>query len=100
MSKMHNPPHPGLLVKVTLLDATGLSVTDAAAHLGITRVALSKLINLHSKLSPEMAIRLSIALNTSAEMWLTLQKNHDLWTIEKRRNKLKREVHIISSTTQ
>ncbi len=92
MSRMHNPPHPGELVKATLIDSNNLSVTAAAANLGVTRVSLSKLINCRSGLSPEMAIRLSIELNTSAEMWLNLQKEYDLWCAEKTRNKIKQQM--------
>ena len=96
MSKMFNPPHPGEVVKNAIIDGTGLSVTKAASLLGITRGSLSKLINCRGGLSPEMALRLAIALNTSVEIWLNLQTNYDLWAIEKRRNKLQREVSKLS----
>jgi addiction module HigA family antidote len=99
MNRMHNPPHPGELVKSTLLDSTGLNVTEGAALLGVTRGSLSKLINCRGGLSPEMAMRLSIALNTSAEMWLNLQTNYDLSVIEKVRNKLKHEVSRVTKTS-
>lgn len=92
MTIMHNPPHPGKLVKATLLDGSGLSITKAAEMLGITRGSLSKLINCRGGLSPEMAMRLSIALNTSVEMWLNLQTSYDLWVVEKSRNKIKQQV--------
>jgi len=93
---MYNPPHPGEIVRDVLIEATGLSVTAASIKLGITRVSLSKLINCRCSISPEMAVRLSIALNTSAEMWLNMQQSYDLWVMEKNRNKLKREVSRIS----
>jgi len=92
MTKIHNPPHPGKLVKATLLDGSGLSITKAASILGITRGSLSKLVNCRGGLSPEMAIRLSIALNTSVEMWLNLQTSYDLWVVEKSRSKIKTQV--------
>jgi addiction module HigA family antidote len=85
---MHNPPHPGLVVKRALIDSTGLSVTDAAKALDVGRVTLSKLINGKAGISPEMAVRLSLALNTSSEMWLNMQMLYDLWQAEKNRKKL------------
>ena len=86
---MYNPPHPGKIVKRTLIDNTTLSVTKAAQLLGVGRVTLSKLINTHSGISPEMAVRLSIALDTSSEMWLNMQTTYDLWQAEKKRNQFK-----------
>ena len=84
---MHNPPHPGLIVKKALITNTGLTVTKAAEHLQIQRVTLSNLINCKSGISPEMAVRLSSALNTSSEMWLSMQSMYDLYFAEKKRNK-------------
>lgn len=89
---MHNPPHPGLVVKDVLIDGAGLSVTGAAEHLGVTRGALSNLLNCHTGISPEMAVRLSILLVTSSEMWLNLQKNYDLWKAEHKRKALARKI--------
>ena len=86
---MHNPPHPGLVVKRTLIDGTQLSISDAAKALGIGRVTLSKIINGKSEISPEMAVRLSKALDTSSEMWLNMQSMYDLWQAEKKRKKIK-----------
>lgn len=85
---MHNPPHPGVIVRRALIDGAGLSVSDAAKALGVGRVTLSKLINEKSGISPEMAVRLSIALNTSSEMWMNMQSMYDLWQAEKKRSKL------------
>jgi addiction module HigA family antidote len=85
---MHNPPHPGLLIRRMLIEGAGLSVTEAAERLGITRVMLSKLLNARANISPEMAVRLSMALNTSSEMWLSMQAMYDLWHAEKKRKKL------------
>jgi len=87
--QMHNPPHPGELVKHMLIENAGLSVTDAAAALGVGRVTLSKVINKKSGISPEMAVRLSLALQTSSEMWMNMQSMYDLWQAEKKRKKLK-----------
>ena len=74
---MENPPHPGGVVKDCIEDL-GLSVTDAAKVLGVTRPTLSRVINGHSAISPEMAIRLSKAFGSTAEMWLRLQSAYDL----------------------
>lgn len=86
---MHNPPHPGLIVKDALIEGANLSVTKAAELLGVGRVTLSKLINGKSGISPEMAVRLSIAFDTSSEMWINMQSMYDLYQAEKARNKLK-----------
>lgn len=92
MAKMYNPPHPGELVKEVLITNSNLSITAAAALLGVTRVSISKLVNCRCSLSAEMAMRLSIALNTSVEMWINMQASYDMWQIEKKRNTLRREV--------
>lgn len=86
---MHNPPHPGQVVKRMLIDATGFPVTAAAQALGVGRVTLSKLLNKKSGISPEMAVRLSLALNTSSEMWMNMQGMYDLWRAEKKRKRLR-----------
>lgn len=86
---MHNPPHPGKVVKNSLIDGTGFSVTKAAEVLGVKRVTLSKLLNGRAGISPEMAVRLSIALGTSSQMWLNMQAMYDLAKAEKKRKKLK-----------
>src|SRR5262245_50176798 len=86
---MYNPPHPGLIVKRALIDNTGLNVSQAAKLLDVGRVTLSKLINAKSGISPEMAVRLSILLNTSSEMWNNMQAMYDLAQAEKKRKKLK-----------
>ena len=75
---MHNPPHPGGVVRRQCLDPLGLSVTETAAGLGVTRQALSDLLNGKAGISVEMAIRLSKAFGSSAETWLGLQTAYDL----------------------
>lgn len=97
MMDMHNPPHPGEVVKKSLIDNTGLSVTQAAKHLGVQRVTLSKLINGKSGISPEMAIRLSKALNTSSKMWADMQSMYDLAQAEKLRSKLNVKPIVINN---
>jgi antitoxin HigA-1 len=86
--KMHNPPHPGEVLRQLCLEPMSLTVTDAARSLGVSRKALSSIVNGHTGISPEMAIRLSIAFNTSAESWLNQQLQYDLWHAEKKRTRL------------
>ncbi len=81
---MHNPPHPGGLIKRHCLDPLGLTVTRAAKGLGVTRQALSDLVNGKAGLSVDMAIRLSKAFGSSPETWLRLQMAYDLWQARER----------------
>ena len=83
---MHNPPHPGVIIKELCLEPLKLSVTDAAKALDISRKTLSAIINGKAGISPEMAVRLSIAFNTSSESWLNQQSQYDLWKAELKRN--------------
>ena len=86
--QMHNPPHPGEMLKELCLEPVQVSVTDAAKALGVSRKTLSAILNGHSGISPEMAIRLSIAFDTSAESWLNQQSQYDLWQAEQHRSDL------------
>jgi len=79
MSKMHNPPHPGEVLREYLPEAMTLS--DVASGLGVTRQSLSAVLNGRSGVSAEMAVRLSKALGTSADLWLGLQMQYDLWQV-------------------
>ena len=83
--KMHNPPHPGEVLRKLCLEPMNLTVTDAARALGVSRKALSSILNGRTGISPEMAVRLSIAFDTSAESWLSQQLQYDLWHVEKKR---------------
>lgn len=87
MARMHNPPHPGETLREDVLPALGLSVTDAAAALGVTRVAFSRVLNGRAAISPEMALRLERWLGVDhggrAEVWLRMQAMHDLAQAEK-----------------
>ena len=76
---MHNPPHPGGIIRRQCLAPLGLSVTEAAEGLGVTRQALSELLNEKAGVSVDMAIRLSKAFGSSPETWLGLQMAYDLW---------------------
>lgn len=86
---MHNPPHPGELIREICIEPLGLSVTEAAKGLGITRKTLSSLLNGHSGVTPMMAIRLSKAFGGSPESWLSHQLYYDLWQAQKKTKKLK-----------
>ncbi len=86
---IHKPLHPGLLVKDALIDNTELSVTQAAKQLGVTRTTLSRLLNGHSNISPEMALRLAKFFDTSVESWMNLQTQYDIWLIQQQTNKIK-----------
>ena len=88
---MHDPPHPGEVLKELCLEPLGLTVTDAAKALGVSRKTLSMVVNGRAGISPEMAIRLSIAFDTSAESWLNQQIQFDLWQAEQHRSELKVE---------
>ncbi|MEY4760568.1 MAG: addiction module antidote protein HigA family [Pseudomonadota bacterium] len=89
IAKMHNPPHPGETLRDLCLEPLGLTVTSAAKGLGVSRKTLSAILNGRAGISPEMAVRLSLAFGTSAESWLNLQLQHDLWWAEKLRKNLK-----------
>lgn len=88
---MYNPPHPGKIIKELCLEPLGLSVTKAAEALGVTRKNLSQIINGKVGISPEMALRLSIAFDTTPESWLEQQIQYDLWKLRKHRKSLKVE---------
>ena len=82
--RMFNPPHPGEVLREYLGE---VSVTVAAKHLGVTRVALSRLLNGSAGISAEMALRLSEALGTAPELWTGMQSQYDLWRASKKRRK-------------
>jgi antitoxin HigA-1 len=87
--KMHNPPHPGEVLRELCLTPLGLTVTDAARALGVSRKTLSSILNGRSGISAEMAVRLSIAFATTPESWLNQQLQYDLWQAERNRKKLR-----------
>jgi addiction module HigA family antidote len=76
---MHNPPHPGEVIRELCIEPLGLTVTDAAKGLDVSRKTLSALLNGRFGISPEMAIRLSKGFGGSAESWLIQQSQYDLW---------------------
>lgn len=88
---MHDPPHPGLSIRHDCLEPLGLTVTDAAQKLGVSRKQLSDLVNGHAGISPEMAIRLDKAFGGGAETWLRLQSAYDLAEAMRHADKIKVE---------
>jgi addiction module HigA family antidote len=87
---MKNPPHPGGVVLRQCIEPLGVSITDAAAALGVTRTTLSELVNGKRGISPEMAVRLEKVFGGSAEGWLVQQAQYDLAQVRPDRIKLKR----------
>ncbi len=85
---MKNPPHPGLYIRHDCLEPLGLSVTDAAAHLGVSRKQLSDVLNGRSGISAEMAIRLDKAFGGGAAAWYQLQAAYDLAQVLKRADEI------------
>ena len=85
---MHNPPHPGGIVRRQCLEPLGLSVTGAARGLGVTRQALSQLVNERTGISVDMAVRLSKAFGSSPETWLRMQMAYDLWQARERAERI------------
>lgn len=81
--RMHNPPHPGAVLRDGVFADTGITVSAFAQRLGVTRVALSRVLNSKAAISADMALRLAAALGGSAQSWLHMQANYDLWRAEK-----------------
>jgi addiction module HigA family antidote len=86
---MHSPLHPGEIVKEVLIEGASLSVTEAAAKLDVSRSTLSRLLNGHSGISPDMALRLAKLLpNTDITLWMNLQRDYDVWQVMKHSKKI------------
>ena len=92
---MKNPPHPGRSIQENCLEPLGLSVTDAAKGLGVARHTLSRVVNGHAAISPEMAIRLEKAGWSNAEFWLRRQTAYDLAQARKRQDEIRVEVSML-----
>lgn len=86
---MKSPPHPGQVLKGLYLEPLELSITEASKGLGVTRKTLSQLINGHYGVTPDMALRLAEAFNTTPQLWLTMQQNFDLRKAEKKEKSYK-----------
>ena len=88
MARMFNPPHPGLTLRDNVLPALGLKVTEAAQQLGVSRVALSRVLNGRAAISPDMALRieawLGVARGGEARLWLAEQSAYDVWQAAQR----------------
>ncbi len=84
MGRMFNPPHPGEVLRDGVFDGTQITVTEAAGQLGVTRAALSRILNGRAGISPDMAVRLGKWLGHSPESWLRMQMDYDLWQAERR----------------
>lgn len=82
---MHNPPHPGGILKDEVLTPLNLSVTEAASRLAMSRVALSRVLNGKAAISPDLAVRLEEAGVSTARAWLSMQANYDLWQARQHR---------------
>lgn len=95
LGKMHHPPHPGEVLKGIYMEPLELTITQTARDLGVSRVALSEIVNGRRGISAEMAIRLAKAFNTEIGMWLNLQNNYDLWQIHNRMEEIKNQVRQI-----
>ena len=87
--RMKNPPHPGRIVSQECIEPLGMTITEAAERLGVTRQTLNNLVNERAGISPEMAIRLSKAFGSSPEVWLGMQLDYDLARAEKNAGKIK-----------
>ena len=85
------PVHPGLILKGLYLEAMEINITQAANKLGVARKTLSQLVNGHTGISAEMAIRLSKALNTTPQLWMNMQQSYDLWIAEKK----SADIHVV-----
>ncbi len=85
---MHNPPHPGDVLRKLCLEPLGLSVTKTAKALGVSRATLSSVLHGRTGITPEMAVRLSIAFDTTAESWMSQQVQYDLWQAKQHRDDL------------
>ena len=94
---MHNPPHPGEIVRRECLEPLGLTVTRAAQGLGVTRQALSNLVNEKAGVSVEMAHRLSQAFGSTPETWLRMQMAYDLWQTKDRAKEIEVERFVAPS---
>jgi antitoxin HigA-1 len=88
---MYNPPHPGEVLRELCLEPLELTVTEAAAALGVSRKTLSAIVNGRAGISPEMALRLSIAFDTTPESWLNQQSQYDLWVARQQLPKMRVE---------
>lgn len=86
---MYNPPHPGETLRDFCIEPLGWKIGEAAEHLGVSRKTLSQILNGHARITPDMAIRLSKAFDTTPESWLNQQLEYDLWQAQQRSDSIK-----------
>ena len=98
MTRMHNPPHPGDVLKDGVFADNLVSVTDAATALGVTRVSLSRVLNGKAGVSAEMAVRLGKWLGTGPEVWINMQAQYELWKAEQALKTLVRKIPRLKQT--
>lgn len=98
---MHKPAHPGEVLNELWLEPMGMTLTEAAKRLGVTRKTVSKIINERGSVTPEMALRLEIVFGASAQSWMNMQTAYDLWQTSALRKKLlkslRQSVHTSSA---
>lgn len=94
---MKNPPHPGRLVRVSCLEPLGLSVTEGARALGVSRQALSNLVNCRSRISGDMAVRLAKAFGSTTETWIRLQAAYDVAQAQAKEDQIEVERYVPQS---
>lgn len=95
---MHNPAHPGEILKELVIEPTGVTITDVSEHLNISRKTLSKVLNGRGSITPEMALRLELAFKKpSADHWLRLQNSYDLWAARQHQSILQVRPYVFAS---
>jgi antitoxin HigA-1 len=94
MNTMHNPPHPGEVLRDGVFTDSDIGIADFAARIGVTRAALSRILNCRAAISPDMALRLAAALGGSAASWLHMQANHDLWKAQQNPRPIIERLHL------
>ena len=82
--RMHHPAHPGEILRELYLKPLGVSVTEAAEALGVSRKHISAIVNARAPVTPDMAVRLAAAFETETELWINLQAQHDVWTVSRK----------------
>ncbi len=96
---MHNPAHPGEILKELIIDPMDLTITAAAQHLDVSRKTLSKVLNAKGAITPEMAIRLELVFGTpSADHWLRLQNAFDLWQARQHQSTMQVSPYVFQTT--
>jgi len=97
--QMYDPPHPGEILRELCIEPLGLTITSVAKALDVSRKTLSAILNGRAGISPEMAIRLSLAFNTSPESWLSQQAQYDLWLARHKQQEFKVERLYVADPT-